>query len=208
MIKVLGAGILVAALSFSGCSSATQQQDSERRVAESMQQIDAYKTAIQRLRDAGLVQYDLYLYGQSGFAKTGDVEGFIKLRKGQIESEERAAKLAMPPIAEKIRACVFHSSPSYSRTLTDPGVCFDKLSYDEKAPLMVNRNLGLGVSDARKAEVLAPIYVEWNAAIAQREKARIREREREQREADQQRAREQKEAEKRAYDNSIQSLVE
>lgn len=208
MIKVLGAGVLVAVFSLSGCSSTTQQQDSERRVADSMQRINAHKAATQRLTNAGLAQYDLYLYGQSVFAKTGDVEGFIKLRKGQIESEDRVAKLAVPSIAEKIRACVFHSSPSYSRTLTDPGACFDKLSYDEKAPLMVNRNLGLGVSDARKAEVLAPIYVEWKAAVAQREKARIKEREREQREADQQRAREQKEADKRAYDNSIQSLVE
>lgn len=195
--------LLAAILSLTGCSHSKWAQIEEMK--REQREISA---ADRQLRSVGLDR-DYPLYKRSEFAKNNDVAGYIKFRNNQrVQQEEESTKLykqAVPSLSEMVRSCVLKSgTPSYYRK--DPETCFSQLTDAQKAPL-IDKRLGI-IPEYRKDEVVGPIGKELKAAHDERVTQEWTDTVMRLRAADRRKVAGQKEASKRAYDNSIQSLVE
>lgn len=189
--------LLAVALLAAGCSQSRWAIE-EAAKREARQQFDTHY----QLQAAGI--QDSYDYKHSEFVKNHDVAGYIEQAGQKKEAEVEAYKKALPSITEKVRVCVFKGH-------NNPETCFSQLTDSEKSHFttrLLFDAAGKSVIEDRKQEMLSPIIKELQAA--RQEKAdeeftavilKVRAREQKQAEAERQAA-------KRAYENSIQSLVE
>lgn len=184
-------------LLLSGCAHRQGAEDMIREQKE-----------VSQMASVGLQNYYYTDYVHTDFAKRHDVAGYIKFHNEQTrqkkEAEVEAYKKALPSITEKVRVCVFKGH-------NNPETCFSQLTDSEKSHFttrLLFDAAGKSVIEDRKQEMLSPIIKELQAA--RQEKAdeeftavilKVRAREQQQAEAKRQAA-------KRAYDSSIQSLVE
>lgn len=195
--------LLAAVLSLTGCSHSKWAQIEEMK--REQREVSA---ADRQLRSVGL-EREYPLYKRSEFAKNNDVAGYIKFRNDQTRQEEeestRFYKQAIPSLSEAVRSCVLKSgTPEHYRK--SPSTCFNQLPYAQRAPL-VDKRLGI-IPDYRINEVIGPISKELEAAHDERVTQEWTDTVMRLRAADRRKVAAQKEAAKRAYDNSIQSLVE
>jgi hypothetical protein len=195
--------LLSAVFLLAGCSQSRWARE-EAVKRESRQTFDSYY----KLKAAGLKD-DYGIYEKSEFAKTNDVAGYIKFRNDQRRQKEeeptRIYKQAIPSLSEAVRSCVLKSgTPEYYRK--SPSTCFNQLPYAQRAPL-VDKRLGI-IPDYRIDEVIGPISKELEAAHDERASQEWTDTVMRLRAADRRKVAAQKEAAKRAYENSIQSLVE
>lgn len=189
--------LFAVALLAAGCSQSRWAIE-EAAKREARQQFDTHY----QLQAAGI--QNSYDYEHSGFVKNHDIAGYIEQTRQKKEAEVEAYNKALPSITEKVRTCVFKGHKSTE-------TCFNQLTDSEKSYFTTRLRFdaaGKSFIEDRKQDMLNPIIKELKAA--QQEKAdeeftvmimKARAREQKQAEAERQAA-------KRAYDNSIQSLVE
>lgn len=148
-------------------------------------------------------------YKKSAYAKNGDVAGYIdyyrKKKADEKAAEERAYKAYIPSLQADVRACVLKGG-AIDNYRYDPDTCFSQLPDAKKAPLRINGN-GV-IPDYRKMEVIGPLLKEIKVVHDEKNVREFTEMITKARAREQQRAEAQRAAEKRAYENSIQSLVE
>lgn len=194
--------VLAAIFVLAGCQTRWAEEEAMKR--EIRQAFDAAN----QLRTAGLND-DYGIYKKSEYAKTNDVAGYIKFRNDQRRQEEeestRTYKQAIPSLSEAVRSCVLKSgTPEYYRK--SPSTCFSQLPYAQRAPL-VDKRLGI-IPDYRIEEVIGPISKELKADHDEKVSQEWTDTVMRLRAADRRKVAAQEAAAKRAYENSIKSLVE
>jgi hypothetical protein len=201
MTKQKATIFIIFILLLSGCA---HRQSNEDLIREQRQTSIDYM----QLKNVGL-ENDYPIYSHSEFAKRNDVQGYIKFRNDQEtqrdEAETIVYKRAIPSIATLVKACVLDSGhDGYYRKSAD--TCFDQLPWETRRPL-VYKKIGV-IPEYRKKEVIDSISGDLKVIFAREQAKAQKVRNAEIDAADRRDAAEQKAAAKRAYENSIQSLVE
>lgn len=198
-----GAALVVVVLFISGCSHTKYARIEAEKRADQQVFVDYRK-----FQSVGLEK--IYPdYKKSEYAKTNDVSGYIEFYKNRKADEDAAAekayKIYIPSLQADVRACVMQGG-ALDNYRFDPDTCFSQLPDAKKAPLR-ERTLGI-IPDYRKMEVIGPLLKEIKEVHDEKNVREFTEMITRARAREQQQAEAQKAAAKRAYDNSIQSLVE